>query len=169
MKPSNVRIMRNLKAAIVRDVPRRERAKAIIIKTAVAVLAVIFVSCANHDPATEHRATPHDDSPIGCAFASTSDVQVEGQGTMIRVLPNDVDGSRHQRFIVQLALRETLLITQREQTKSGHSRSIPMNGIARKELLGLHRETGHTEYVFFNDRRRIHEPISSTGLALPVA
>ena len=44
--------------------------------------------------------------------------------------------------------------SQREQTKSGHSRSIPMNGIARRELLGLHRETGQTEYVFFNDKTK---------------
>jgi len=29
-----------------------------------------------------------------------------------------------------------------------------MNQIARRELLGLHRETGHTEYVFFNDKTK---------------
>lgn len=40
--------------------------------------------------------------------------------------------------------------SRREQTKSGHSRSIPMNRVARRELLGLHRESGKTEYVFFN-------------------
>lgn len=104
--------MRKLNAAIVYDIPRRARAKAVLIETAVAVLAVIFVSCASHDPATERSATPHDDSSIGRAFASgTSDVQVEGEGTVIRVLPDDVDGSRHQRFIVQLASGQTLLIT----------------------------------------------------------
>jgi len=112
MEPSNPRITRKLSAAIVRDIPRRARAKAVLIGTAVAVLAVIFVSCANHDPATEYRATPHDDSPIGRAFASgTSDIQVEGEGTVTRVLPDDADGSRHQRFIVQLASGQTLLIT----------------------------------------------------------
>lgn len=104
--------MRKLNATILRDIPRRARAKAVIIETAVAVLAVIFASCASHDPTTEQSATPHDDSPIGRAFASrTSDVQVEGEGTVIRVLPDDVDGSRHQRFIVQLASGQTLLIT----------------------------------------------------------
>lgn len=112
MKPSNVRNMRKLNAAIVRDMPRRTRAKALLVETAVAVLAVIFVSCANYDPATENRATPHDDSPIGRAFASgTSDVQVEGEGTVISILSDDVAGSRHQRFIVQLASGQTLLIT----------------------------------------------------------
>lgn len=58
MKPSNVRNMRKLNAAIVRDNPRRTRAKALLIETAVAVLAVIFVSCASHDSATEQSATP---------------------------------------------------------------------------------------------------------------
>ena len=112
MKDSDARIMRKLKATIVPDIPRRALAKAVLIGTAVAVLAVIFVSCANYDPTTEHRATPHDDSPIGRAFASgTSDVQVEGEGTVISILSDDVAGSRHQRFIVQLASGQTLLIT----------------------------------------------------------
>jgi len=104
--------MRKLNGTIVRDIPRRARAKAILIGTALAALAIIFVSCANYDPATEHRATPHDDSLIGRAFASgTSDVQVEGEGTVISIVSDDVAGSRHQRFIVQLASGQTLLIT----------------------------------------------------------
>ena len=77
-----------------------------------ALLAVIFVSCASYDPATERSATPHDDTAIGRAFASgAKDVQVEGEGTVIQILPDDVDGSRYQRFIVQLASGQTLLIT----------------------------------------------------------
>ncbi len=40
--------------------------------------------------------------------------------------------------------------SHREQTKSGHSRSIPMNRIAKEQLLSLHRDTGDTEYVFVN-------------------
>ena len=52
-----------------------------------------------------------DDDPVGRAFASrASDVQVEGQGTVVRVLPDDLDGQRHQRFIVQLASGQTLLV-----------------------------------------------------------
>jgi hypothetical protein len=94
------------------DIRLRARAKAILIGTALAALAIIFASCANPDPATENRARPHDDSPIGRAFASgTSDVQVEGEGTVLTILSDDVDGSRHQRFIVQLASGQTLLIT----------------------------------------------------------
>ena len=60
-------------------------------------------------PATKRRV---DDNPIGRAFASgASDIQVEGEGTVIRVLPDDLNGSRHQRFIVQLASGQTLLVT----------------------------------------------------------
>jgi len=57
-------------------------------------------------------ATRVDDDAIGRAFASrTSDIQVEGEGTVIRLLPDDQNGPRHQRFIVQLASGQTLLIT----------------------------------------------------------
>lgn len=53
-----------------------------------------------------------DDDPIGRAFASrASDIQVEGEGTVVRVLADDLDGSRHQRFIVQLASGQTVLIS----------------------------------------------------------
>jgi hypothetical protein len=52
------------------------------------------------------------DSPIGRAFASgSSNIQVEGEGKVIRVLPDDLNGSRHQRFIVKLASGQTLLLT----------------------------------------------------------
>jgi hypothetical protein len=53
-----------------------------------------------------------DDDTIGRAFASrASNIQVEGEGTVIRLLPDDTNGSRHQRFIVQLASGQTVLIT----------------------------------------------------------
>lgn len=40
-----------------------------------------------------------------------SNFQVEGQGIVIRILPDDLDGSRHQRFIVRLSSGQTLLIS----------------------------------------------------------
>ena len=39
-----------------------------------------------------------------------SDVQVQGQGIVSRILPDDNDGSRHQRFIVKLDTGQSLLI-----------------------------------------------------------
>ena len=49
--------------------------------------------------------------PIGSAFASgASNIQVEGEGNVLRLLPDDLDGPRHQRFIVQLESGQTVLI-----------------------------------------------------------
>jgi len=39
-----------------------------------------------------------------------SGVQTEGSGTVIRILPDDNEGSRHQRFILRLDSGKTLLI-----------------------------------------------------------
>jgi Protein of unknown function (DUF3465) len=40
-----------------------------------------------------------------------SNVQVEGAGVVVNVLSDDNDGSRHQRFIVELASGQTVLIS----------------------------------------------------------
>jgi molybdopterin converting factor small subunit len=39
-----------------------------------------------------------------------SDVQVNGSGTVIRTLTDDLKGSQHQRFLVKLASGNTILI-----------------------------------------------------------
>ena len=52
------------------------------------------------------------DSSISRAFASgTSNIQVQGEGKVVSVLPDDLNGSRHQRFIVKLASGQTVLLT----------------------------------------------------------
>lgn len=40
----------------------------------------------------------------------TSDIQVKGQGVVIKVLSDDSDGGRHQRFIIRLDSGQTLLV-----------------------------------------------------------
>jgi len=39
-----------------------------------------------------------------------SDVWVEGEGRVVRLLPDDNDGSRHQRFILEVAPGHTVLV-----------------------------------------------------------
>lgn len=39
-----------------------------------------------------------------------SDLQVEGEGTVFKLLADDNRGSRHQRFIIRLASGQTLLV-----------------------------------------------------------
>lgn len=41
----------------------------------------------------------------------TSKLQIEGQGTVVKILPDDNDGSQHQRFIVRLYSGQTILIS----------------------------------------------------------
>lgn len=39
-----------------------------------------------------------------------SDVQVQGEGTVIKILKDDTQGSRHQRFLLRLSSGQTLLV-----------------------------------------------------------
>lgn len=58
-------------------------------------------------PAIENDA----DALIAEAFEHRrSSVQVRGAGTVQKILPDDNDGSRHQRFIVRLGSGQTLLV-----------------------------------------------------------
>ena len=51
------------------------------------------------------------DAIIANAFAQhQSDLQVSGQGVVIKLLPDDTSGSRHQKFIIKLASGQTLLV-----------------------------------------------------------
>ena len=82
------------------------------------LFAACKASCLSPAPTTENRAapagraaaTPEDDA-IGRAFAKRAGgVQVGGEGTVTRLLSDDMSGSRHQRFIVRLGSGRTVLV-----------------------------------------------------------
>ena len=55
--------------------------------------------------------TGHETAQIsGSTVALVSGRQAQGSGTVTRVLPDDNDGSRHQRFILELTSGRTLLV-----------------------------------------------------------
>ena len=39
-----------------------------------------------------------------------SDFQIQGEGVVTRILSDDLDGSRHQRFILQISPKQTVLV-----------------------------------------------------------
>jgi len=61
-------------------------------------------------PAAE--ATADSDAAIERLFRERrSGAVVEGSGTVARLLPDDLEGSRHQRFILRLGSGRTLLVS----------------------------------------------------------
>lgn len=80
------------------------------------ILIVLFLICSLFGSACASGLQPstqttRSDDELGRAFAAKArNVQVTGEGTVIRILADDLDGSRHQRFIVRVASGQTVLI-----------------------------------------------------------
>ncbi len=56
-------------------------------------------------------STVSSDETIAELYAQgQSDVQVQGEGTVTRILADDTNGDRHQRFILELGSGQTLLV-----------------------------------------------------------
>ena len=94
--------------------PSGARARAAALRAL--VVGVLLVAAAigwyQHDSPSELADRPgRGDSALARAFAERQNgVQAEGQGVVTRILPDDRDGSRHQRFIVRLSSGQTLVI-----------------------------------------------------------
>lgn len=61
--------------------------------------------------AVQAQVSPKSDAIIAQAFANQkSNLQVSGEGIVAKVLPDDKQGTRHQKFILKLANGQSLLV-----------------------------------------------------------
>lgn len=78
---------------------------------AIMLVAAWTVSQRLPAPAPDPAAGGNPDATLQRAFEERRTAyQVQGSGTVQKVLADDSDGSRHQRFIVRLASGQTILI-----------------------------------------------------------
>jgi hypothetical protein len=75
------------------------------------LVGAVSIGCPPAPAPPSTRTLSGGDGALARAFEQrASNVQVEGQGVVRRVLSDDNDGSRHQRFVVALSSGQTLLI-----------------------------------------------------------
>jgi hypothetical protein len=119
--------------------------KRIYITTIVILALISTVACSTVQSLGNHDRAATDDE-VGRAFKTrTSNVQVEGEGIVTRLLADDVDGSRHQKFIVRLASGQTVLIL--------HNIDIAprVDGLQEGDRLGF-----YGEYVWNSEGGKVH-------------
>ena len=82
----------------------------VVVVVALAFYAYSRSSVPDVSGAPAANATDSDAILANAFDKQISDIQVEGRGTVVRVLPDDNEGGRHQRFILRLNTGQTLLI-----------------------------------------------------------
>jgi Protein of unknown function (DUF3465) len=76
-----------------------------------AVLAIAYVGIGKLDYLQASLTQDSASQAIGAAYRDhVSNIQVSGSGKIVRVLSDDIEGSRHQRFILRLDSGQTLLV-----------------------------------------------------------
>lgn len=85
----------------------------------IAVIVVAGYTAFNHYPVSTSPANVdvlsqqpgNNDSKFASAYQNrASQLQIRGRGSVVKLLPDDNKGSRHQRFIVRLQSGQTLLV-----------------------------------------------------------
>ena len=85
--------------------------KKLLITIVILFAAVYIVWNQFYRPIVPVGSSAQNNTALSTAFDERkSGFQIEGNGTVIRILPDDTDGSRHQRFILKLNSGQTLLI-----------------------------------------------------------
>ncbi|MGH8500868.1 MAG: DUF3465 domain-containing protein [Gammaproteobacteria bacterium] len=88
------------------------KSRKLLLGIAVAIATSVAFIQSGVLPLYEATATgSHSDQALADAFENRSgNLQIEGQGIVTRILSDDRDGSRHQRFIIELDSGQTLLV-----------------------------------------------------------
>lgn len=77
----------------------------------IAVLAYGYIQERNITFPFFSSGSQSDDSVLQQAYNNRqSDLQVQGGGVVIKILPDDLEGSRHQRFVLRLNSGQTLIV-----------------------------------------------------------
>ena len=85
--------------------------KLLFLAAVVAVLAYWFVQEQGISIPDFSLWTHSTDSALQNAYNNKqSDLQVQDKGVVMQILPDDLEGSRHQRFILRLSSGQTLLV-----------------------------------------------------------
>ena len=85
--------------------------KKYIFLAVIAVLAYGYVQERGVSLPSFSSWTQSDDSVLQQAYNNRqSDLQVQGEGVVITILSDDLEGSRHQRFILRLSSGQKLLV-----------------------------------------------------------
>lgn len=77
-----------------------------------ALVGVGVLSCSPQPTPMQSEPSSESDQILSRSFEQrTRNLQVDGRGRVKQILPDDLKGSRHQRFILQLDSGQTLLVT----------------------------------------------------------
>jgi len=102
-------------AGLIRRAPARrpgaDGARALLFVVCSALLCILAAGCGGSSGAASSSSVAAGDAALAHLFRDqASGVEVQGAGTVVRLLPDDVEGGRHQRFILQLASGQTVLV-----------------------------------------------------------
>ncbi len=89
---------------------RTARALLVFVATILALSSVAACGSTGGPEATSPAVGAGDEALARAFRDHASGVEVEGAGTVIRLLPDDVEGGRHQRFILELPSGQTVLV-----------------------------------------------------------
>lgn len=75
------------------------------------ILLLIFAATSYYHNTQTEQSFPPEHSDLSMLFEQKrSDVQVTGSGIITKILPDDLKGARHQKFIVKVSSGHTILI-----------------------------------------------------------